>query len=325
MKGFDSLVSKNNFRNKMEAEAKRVPHFGLRKLSVGVASVLLSTTLYFGVTAHAATNVSVESSPSASQDTHTASPYSASEVKLGVAGTVDGNVNSASAVNENVNKAGNGSASSSVDSAVNNSANVNGNTFASSSAASAVNENVNNAGNASASLSANGSANKTVNSSVNLSANSSANSSSSASVNDVANDNLIATTFNTLMDHSSRIDPAMLTQNLSVLKANDKVPYQAGTAGVNNAFNRYVSRTINITLPDGKNNSITQTVHFVRKDAQGNAGTENNDGTVNYVGWTVANSPSETLGHFDVVSLPKVAGYAAVDELSSSEVNTEFH
>lgn len=42
-------VSKNNFRNKMEADARRVPHWGLRKLSVGVASVLLGTTLYFGM------------------------------------------------------------------------------------------------------------------------------------------------------------------------------------------------------------------------------------------------------------------------------------
>ncbi len=39
----------------MQDEAKRVPHYGLRKLSVGVASVLLSTTLFFGVSAHADT------------------------------------------------------------------------------------------------------------------------------------------------------------------------------------------------------------------------------------------------------------------------------
>ena len=32
----------------MEADAKRVPHYGLRKLGIGVASVLLGTTLYFG-------------------------------------------------------------------------------------------------------------------------------------------------------------------------------------------------------------------------------------------------------------------------------------
>ena len=43
------MVSRNNLRNKMEAEAKRVPHWSLRKLSVGVASVLLGTTLFFGM------------------------------------------------------------------------------------------------------------------------------------------------------------------------------------------------------------------------------------------------------------------------------------
>ncbi|WP_076461334.1 YSIRK-type signal peptide-containing protein [Limosilactobacillus caccae] len=49
------MVSKNNQWNKMQQEADRVPHYGLRKLSVGVASVLLSTTLLFGMasTAHA--------------------------------------------------------------------------------------------------------------------------------------------------------------------------------------------------------------------------------------------------------------------------------
>lgn len=42
------MVSRNNINLKMLPDAKRVPHFALRKLSVGVASVLLGTTLYFG-------------------------------------------------------------------------------------------------------------------------------------------------------------------------------------------------------------------------------------------------------------------------------------
>lgn len=42
------LVSRNNDNLKKLPDAKRVPHFALRKLSVGVASVLLGTTLYFG-------------------------------------------------------------------------------------------------------------------------------------------------------------------------------------------------------------------------------------------------------------------------------------
>lgn len=48
-------VSKNNIQNKLQADARRVPHWSLRKLSVGVASVLLGTTFYCGMSnvAHA--------------------------------------------------------------------------------------------------------------------------------------------------------------------------------------------------------------------------------------------------------------------------------
>ena len=49
------MVSKHNQQWKQQQEAQAVPHYGLRKLSIGVASVLLSTTLYMGVTAHADT------------------------------------------------------------------------------------------------------------------------------------------------------------------------------------------------------------------------------------------------------------------------------
>ena len=50
-------ISKANQKLQQQLTAQRqVQHFGLRKLSVGVASVLLSTSLYFGATsvAHAA-------------------------------------------------------------------------------------------------------------------------------------------------------------------------------------------------------------------------------------------------------------------------------
>ena len=50
-----NVVSKNNWQYQQQRQAQRVPHYGLRKLSVGVASVLLSTTLYMGVSAHADT------------------------------------------------------------------------------------------------------------------------------------------------------------------------------------------------------------------------------------------------------------------------------
>lgn len=51
------MISKNNLQLKNQQATERVPHYGLRKLSVGVASVLLSTTLYLGAArvAHAET------------------------------------------------------------------------------------------------------------------------------------------------------------------------------------------------------------------------------------------------------------------------------
>ncbi|HJA47175.1 MAG TPA: YSIRK-type signal peptide-containing protein [Candidatus Limosilactobacillus excrementigallinarum] len=52
------MVSKNNRLQHDQWMAKQRPHYGLRKLSFGVASVLLGTTLYFGtndVAAKAAT------------------------------------------------------------------------------------------------------------------------------------------------------------------------------------------------------------------------------------------------------------------------------
>ena len=44
------MVSKNNRQILKQSGAKPTPHYGLRKLSIGVASVLLSTTLYMGAT-----------------------------------------------------------------------------------------------------------------------------------------------------------------------------------------------------------------------------------------------------------------------------------
>ncbi len=61
------MLSKNNLRNKFQNDSKRVPHYGLRKLSVGLASVLLSTTLYFGLQAQAATKQPAASEPQTGQ------------------------------------------------------------------------------------------------------------------------------------------------------------------------------------------------------------------------------------------------------------------
>lgn len=45
------MVSKNNRNYWLQKEAKRCPHYGLHKLTVGIASVLLSTTFYMGMNA----------------------------------------------------------------------------------------------------------------------------------------------------------------------------------------------------------------------------------------------------------------------------------
>ena len=67
------MVSKNNFKNKMEQTAARTPHYGIRKLSVGVASVLISTTLYMG-----ATTAKADSLPNTTTDATTTKPETAS-------------------------------------------------------------------------------------------------------------------------------------------------------------------------------------------------------------------------------------------------------
>lgn len=67
------MVSKNNLKNKMEQTAARTPHYGIRKLSVGVASVLISTTLYMG-----ATTAKADTLPSTATDVATTKPETAS-------------------------------------------------------------------------------------------------------------------------------------------------------------------------------------------------------------------------------------------------------
>lgn len=62
------MVSKNNRQILKQSGAKQKPHYGLRKLSIGVASVLLSTTFYMGATTVYADN----NSESTLQAEHTA-------------------------------------------------------------------------------------------------------------------------------------------------------------------------------------------------------------------------------------------------------------
>ena len=54
------LVSRKNINYKAQQDAKRVPHYGIRKLSIGVASVLLGTVFYMqNGTVHADVNPTV--------------------------------------------------------------------------------------------------------------------------------------------------------------------------------------------------------------------------------------------------------------------------
>ncbi|MCZ9678494.1 YSIRK-type signal peptide-containing protein [Lactobacillus mulieris] len=70
-------VSKNNFRNKMEQSSRQVQHFGFRKFSVGLTSVLLSTSLYFGFMGAGAQATTTPLSQTSSEQTSSASSSSA--------------------------------------------------------------------------------------------------------------------------------------------------------------------------------------------------------------------------------------------------------
>ena len=73
------MIGKNNFYEKEKFLTNQKPVYGLKKLSIGVASVLLGTAFFFsgGNSAHAATTVSEtltaanELSSAASGSTHT--------------------------------------------------------------------------------------------------------------------------------------------------------------------------------------------------------------------------------------------------------------
>ena len=83
------MVSKNNQYWKQQQEAQRVPHYGLRKLSIGVASVLLSTTLYMGVTAHADTLTTPSEQPVVNQPTNAATGTPTGSITVDAQPTAD--------------------------------------------------------------------------------------------------------------------------------------------------------------------------------------------------------------------------------------------
>ena len=106
------MVSRNNVKERLVTDSDRVPHYGIRKLSVGVASVLLGTTLYLGsgTAAHADT-VNAESQGSkpneetkASVNTHEVDMTSSVETLSNSKSAVSAN-NNGSDVNSNNNAA----------------------------------------------------------------------------------------------------------------------------------------------------------------------------------------------------------------------------
>ena len=70
------MVSKNNRQILKQSGAKQTPHYGLRKLSIGVASVLLSTTFYMGATTVYADSNSESNSYQTLQDEQSATGVS---------------------------------------------------------------------------------------------------------------------------------------------------------------------------------------------------------------------------------------------------------
>ena len=270
------MVSKNNLAKQLEDNAKRVPHYGLRKLSVGVASVLLSTTLYFGATASADTNEPVSSGPEidTNQTTKTPEPYTAnSEVPL-----------SATASKKNVaSRAGNPAN------------NVNGSPAANSQAGQATNQ---------AEPQVTKPAGPTQD---------------PASAKPTESPDTSALFVNLAEQPAAQPEDPLATH-----KEGDAVKYEAGTTDVNDAYNHYVHRTINITDPTtGTNSNQVQTIHFIRRDAKGNAGYYDKDSNLVYVDWSVDPNSNDGSNIFKAVDLPQHDGYQAYDQGGSTEVSID--
>lgn len=310
-KGLIFLVSRNNFKNKMEAEARRVPHYSLRKLSIGVASVLLSTTLYFGMTAHADTNVPVSDNnqPEANKVSDQKSLASVSSVTL-----------QNQAANQNTQSASTlaGSAASDPTSQAS-SAESSSQPVQSSSASS---ENASSENGVKSTEADNPADNQVVgDASANVSETS---SQDPVKTTDLLNNPFIANNVNMLAQSFMVVSPSPQSAAPAV---GSEVKYQSGTAGVNDQFNRYVTRTINVTKPDGTNTSQQQTVHFVRGGEGANAGTVQQDGTIKFEAWTVADATNKStginLGNFAAYKLDQVAGYTPVDQNGSTVVDSK--
>ncbi|MES5118207.1 Rib/alpha-like domain-containing protein [Lactobacillus crispatus] len=89
------------------------------------------------------------------------------------------------------------------------------------------------------------------------------------------------------------------------------VPYKPGKDGVNDAINRYVTRTIIVKEPGKEPQTITQTVHFTNKDKDGNSGYKDPvTGEIKYnTDWHVASDLNAKTGRWEEYTAPSVTGY----------------
>ncbi|WP_076459823.1 Rib/alpha-like domain-containing protein [Limosilactobacillus caccae] len=98
------------------------------------------------------------------------------------------------------------------------------------------------------------------------------------------------------------------------------VPYTPGKDGQNDESNHYVTRTIHYNVPAGQNaiaNQV-QTVHYIRKDANGNAGYKDANGKFTPVEWTLADGQSAMWATQDVAQITNYDSY--VDGKKSTQV-----
>ena len=65
------MVSRKNIELRKQQSAEQIPHYGLRRLSIGVASVLLGTSLYLGANSLVASADAVTPGKDGQTDTET--------------------------------------------------------------------------------------------------------------------------------------------------------------------------------------------------------------------------------------------------------------
>lgn len=94
------MVSKNNVQVKDRYVTKQVPHYGIRKLSVGVASVLLGTTFYMGMNGNVAHADTVDGQTGETPDSQVADSSNVDSAADNSADAALGNQQSAGSVVE---------------------------------------------------------------------------------------------------------------------------------------------------------------------------------------------------------------------------------